>query len=65
MAEKTDNRGGARAGAGRPKLPDSEKVKYERHTIVFKPEDWSEINRIAKECGKTVSRYMVDKSLDR
>ncbi|MBQ3670402.1 MAG: hypothetical protein II921_02860 [Treponema sp.] len=60
METKTDGRGGARKGAGRPKMAESDKVKYERHTIVFKPEDWEAVSLLAKRAGKTVSRYIVD-----
>ena len=64
-ATKPNGRGGARKGAGRPKMAEADKVKYERHTIVFKPEDWAEISTLAKNARKTVSRYIVDKILDR
>lgn len=53
----TKPRGGARAGAGAPTLP--EQVRKRSHLLTFRPEDWDLLRSRAALAGSSVSEYVI------
>lgn len=57
-------RGGKREGAGRPfGTTRGRTVEYKTISISALPEEVERIKELAKESGKTVSRYLVELAL--
>ncbi len=55
-------KGGKRAGAGRP-AGTKKKIIAKRITITIYPDEEEIIKKLAKERGKSVSRYLVENAL--
>ena len=61
MSEEQKKRGGAREGAGRK--PTGRLKMFANTTISGTPEEIAELKRLAKDSGKTVSRFLIDLAL--
>ena len=55
-------KGGKRVGAGRP-VGTTKSVIAKRITITIYPDEEEIIKKLAKESGKSVSRYLIEKAL--
>lgn len=63
---KKDGRGGRRPGAGRPKGTKKGITRvYKKINLAFLEEDYEAMKRLADESGKSFSRFIADKVLDR
>lgn len=67
--EETKSRGGARAGAGRPKgsknrIPaEGRKTLFKSITVSGYPEEITKIQEAAAKAGMSVSRYIINRCL--
>ena len=64
--ERKDGRGGKRPGAGRPKGSVKGRTRiYKKINLAFLEEDYEAMKKLADESGKSFSRFIADKVLER
>ena len=64
MTEKKSGRGGRREGAGRKKIPESERKKFRTVSISGTENEIAVLKKQAAENGKSLSGYILDELVD-